>query len=494
MIKNTVLIVEDSKAFALSIEAAILDENNFDVLLALSYAEALKLVEQNEEKIFIAVTDLTLPDAKDGAAAKLMSEKGIPCIAFTGNFSPNLREMVLALGVSDYVLKNGHQGIDYVLQMINRMSENRKIKIMIVDDAHSSREFLRALLLKQCYQVVAVRSGELALQLLEQDDVFRIILVDLIMEGMDGFELLGELRSRYDMTQMSIIGISGKASSDQIAQFMKNGGNDFLLKPFQQEQVSCRVNSNAQLLDQFDHLSSLNQQKNELLGMAAHDIRGPLGVVLSASSMLKKEVTTEHGSLLVNLATEAAENMEELLDQLLDVSAIEDADISINLEPVNLSRLLEKTVRETQILAMDKEQSLGLNLSVDEVWIDADALRIKEVIQNLLSNAIKYSSMKGKIEVCLSSNHKKARIEVIDEAGGIPKDEQHLLFKAFSQISTKPSAGERSTGLGLSICQRIMKLHQGEIKYRENSAIGSIFEATLPCIEQKNVVSVKALH
>jgi len=201
--------------------------------------------------------------------------------------------------------------------------------------------------------------------------------------------------------------------------------------------------------------------------------------------MLKKEVLTEHGALLVSLAAEAAENMEELLDQLLDVSAIEDADISIKVEPVNLSQLLEKTVRETQILAVDKEQRLDLSLCVDEVWVEADALRIKEVIQNLLSNAIKYSSMKGKIEVCLSSNHKKARIEVIDEAGGIPKAEQHLLFKAFSQISTKPSAGERSTGLGLSICKRIMKLHQGDIKYRENSVLGSVFETTLPCIEQK---------
>jgi PleD family two-component response regulator len=481
--KNTVLIVEDSRSFAMSVESAILQDSAFDVLLALTFEDARKLVDLHQDDIFLAVTDLTLPDAADGAAAKLMSERQIPSIAFTGNFSPNLREMVLSLGVSDYVLKNGQQDIDYVVRMIHRMSANRNIKVLVVDDAESSRSFLSALLEKQCYQVESVRSGELAMALLEQGERFRIILVDLIMNGMDGFELLSELRAKYDMTQMSIIGISGKASSDQVAQFMKHGGNDFLLKPFQQEQVSCRVNSNAQLLDQFDHLNKLNQKKNELLGMAAHDIRGPLGVVMSASGMLKREVSTEHGIMLVNLAAEAAEGMEELLDRLLDVSAIEDANISINIDRLNLNELLAKLVRDITLLADDKQQRIALELPIDNVYVAADGTRVKEVVHNLVSNAIKYSPLNNDIIVRLSSNHKKARIEIIDEAGGIPPEERHLLFKPFCQISTKPTAGERSTGLGLSICQRIMKLHKGEIKYRPNRQVGSIFEAVLPYVD-----------
>ncbi|WP_197481460.1 hybrid sensor histidine kinase/response regulator, partial [Oleiphilus sp. HI0086] len=257
------------------------------------------------------------------------------------------------------------------------------------------------------------------------------------------------------------------------AQFMKHGGNDFLLKPFQQEQVCSRVNANAQLLDQFSELSSLNQQKNELLGMAAHDIRGPLGVVSSAASMLKREISGEHPEMLLGLVIEAAESMEELLDRLLDVSSIEDANISIDIDRENLCSLLDKAVADAQLLANDKQQKLNLELPVEAVWVEADSMRIKEVAYNLISNAIKYSPVGGKIDVRLSSNHKKVRIEVIDEAGGIPKAEQHLLFKPFCNISTKPTAGERSTGLGLSICQRIMKLHKGEIKYRSNAQVGS---------------------
>jgi signal transduction histidine kinase len=479
--KNTVLIVEDSKAFALSVEAALRQEGSYQVLVALNYSEAVQLVELHQEEIFVAITDLNLPDASDGAAAKLMAEKSIPCIAFTGNFSPNLREMVLSLGVSDYVLKNGQQDISYVVQVINRMSANRSMEVLVVDDAPSSRDFMSALLEKQCFSVTSVGSAEKALDLLDQGYQYKIILVDLIMNGMDGFELLGALRSRFDMSQMAIIGVSGKASSDQIAQFMKHGGNDFLLKPFQQEQVCSRVNANAQLLDQFSELSSLNQQKNELLGMAAHDIRGPLGVVSSAASMLKREISGEHPEMLLGLVIEAAESMEELLDRLLDVSSIEDANISIDIDRENLCSLLDKAVADAQLLANDKQQKLNLELPVEAVWVEADSMRIKEVAYSLISNAIKYSPVGGKIDVRLSSNHKKVRIEVIDEAGGIPKAEQHLLFKPFCNISTKPTAGERSAGLGLSICQRIMKLHKGEIKYRSNAQVGSIFEAVLPC-------------
>ena len=113
--KNTVLIVEDSRSFALSVEAAIKRDSSFEVIIALNYAEAVELVNANRNEIFLAVTDLNLPDAEDAEAVRLMSKENIPCIAFTGNFSSKLRDVVLNLGVADYVLKKGHQDIDLSL-------------------------------------------------------------------------------------------------------------------------------------------------------------------------------------------------------------------------------------------------------------------------------------------------------------------------------------------------------------------------------------------
>lgn len=480
MIKNTVLIVEDSPSFALSVEAVIRQDSHFDVIIAYNYKQAVELLAQHRDEIFIAITDLNLPDADVAEASKLMAQEHIPCVAFTGNFSSKLRDTVLNLGVADYVLKKGSQDIDCVVRIIQRLSLNRSIELLVVDDSRSSREMLTALLGQQCYQVTAVASAKAALELLAQGKTFRIVLVDLVMEEMDGFELLGELRKQFNMTEMAIIGVSGKASSEQIAKFMKYGGNDFLSKPFQQELVACRVNINAQLLDQFDRLHELNEQKNDLLGMAAHDIRGPLGVVLSASSMLKREALSKHGDMLVDLTSEAADEMEALLNSLLDMSAIESAHISIHLERMDLTELIEKVVKDMALLAKDKEQVLDLQIPVETIWVDADEVRIKEVVQNLISNAIKYSPCGTTIDIGLSCNQKKARIEVMDEGGGVPEEEQHLLFKAFSKISTTPTEGEKSTGLGLSISQKIIKRHNGQINYHPNKKIGSIFEMVIP--------------
>lgn len=481
-IKNTVLIVEDSLAFSAAIREAFYQKHNYEILVANNYQQALNLFEEHKDSIFAAVTDLILPDAEDGAATKMLIQNGIPSIAFTGNYSSELRKQILSWGVADYVLKQGQRDIDYVVATIHRLDENRKLKVLIVDDAPSSRAYLSELLEKQCFQVDSVSSGKEALKLIAAGYEARIVLIDLVMEEMDGFELLSELRLSYDNTQMGIIGISGLASSEQIAKFMKYGGNDFLVKPFEHEQVICRVNSIALLQEQFSRLNVLNEQKNELLGMAAHDIRGPLGVVMSCGTMLKRHISSDEGLMLIDLLVEASDSMEELLNSILDISAIEHATIKITPKKMNLSKLLNQLTLEMQLIAEEKKQKLFFTPCVNDVWIEADEARIQDVLRNVISNAIKYSPLGKTIEINISFNQKKARIQVIDEAGGVPASERHLLFQPFAKISTKTTGGERSTGLGLAICKRIIDLHQGMITYHPNKDKGSIFEIVLPIL------------
>ncbi len=479
--KNTVLIVEDSPAFSSVVQEAFERKHNYQILIANNYEQMLSILETHRDSIFAAVTDLILPDADDGDAAKLLIKNGIPSVAFTGNFSNELRMEMLSWGVADYVLKQGQRDIDYVVDTIHRLNENRKLKVLVVDDAPSSRAYLSEILQKQCFQVDTVSNADEALKVIQDGYDARIVLIDLIMEQMDGIELLSKLRLSYDTTQMSIIGVSGLASSEQIAKFMKYGGNDFLIKPFEHEQVICRVNTAALLQEQFSRLNSLNEQKNQLLGMAAHDIRSPLGVVMSCGSMLKKESLSEHGEMLTDLLIEAANSMEEILNSILDISAIENATIKIIQDKINLSKLISQLTKEMQFLAKEKQQQIIFTPSLSEVWINADEARIQDVLRNIISNAIKYSPIGNMIEINLSFNQKKVRIQVIDEAGGIPESERHLLFQPFAKISTTPTAGERSTGLGLAICKRIIELHKGEIYYQANQK-GSIFEITLPVL------------
>lgn len=478
--KHTVLIVEDSPSFAATVEAAILDRYDYEVVIMDSFSKLKEQFSEFRDDVFVAITDLNLPDAEDGAAVKMLSAYDIPCIAFTGNLSSELRSKILSWGVADYVLKKGEQDIDYVVDMVHRIQRNPSINIMVVDDAKSSQAYLYEVLEKQCYKVETVSSGVEALELMDNGYEPRIMLVDLVMNEMDGFELLSEVRKLAGPEKLAVIGVSGFASSEQIAKFMKYGGNDFLVKPFEHEQVACRVNSNAQLLEQFDHLKKLNQQKNDLLGMAAHDIRGPLGVVMSASSMLKNEVITEQGMMLVNLAIKATKSMEELLNSLLDISVIEGTALDLVKDRMNLSALIKELVAEMTIMAEAKGQKLVLDSPVDILWMQGDEARIREVLMNLISNAIKYSPKDAEIEITLSHNQKKVRIQVIDQGEGIPEQECNLLFQPFAQISTKPTADERSIGLGLAICKKIIDKHKGKISYQPNGKQGSIFEVSLP--------------
>ncbi|MDX1451275.1 MAG: hybrid sensor histidine kinase/response regulator [Oleiphilaceae bacterium] len=475
---NTVLIIEDSVAFAQSLAGALRQSGQYEVLIAHSFADASTKVTEYGEAIFAAVCDLHLPDAKDGAAVKLMAQEGIPCIAFTGIFNPALRATILKLGVADYVLKNGQQDIDYVVGAVERLRRNRDVHVLVVDDNQSTKLALEKILKSQCFQVHTAESGEEALDILNHVSC-RIVMIDIVMKGMDGFTLLNEIRKRFDMTQVAILGVSGQSSSDDIAKFMKYGGNDFLLKPFEQEQVICRINTCAQVLDQFERLNQLNQRKNQLLGMAAHDIRGPLGVVLSATAMLQNEHLSEQGKMLAGLAEEAAESMEELLNGLLDISAIEEAKISIEKSDTELRQLMEKVVQDARVLAANKNQQIDLALPETPVWLELDPARIKEVVFNLLSNAVKYSKPDQRIVLRLYAEADRIVIDVTDEAGGIPEEERNQLFVPFAKISTTPTQGERSTGLGLAICQRIIKLHHGDISYRP-AETGSIFSVWLP--------------
>ncbi|MFV1872255.1 MAG: response regulator [Oleiphilus sp.] len=480
--KNTVLIVEDSTAFSDALQEVFHSNYSYEVIVANDFAQTQLLYEQHKDSIFAAVTDLVLPDAESGAAVQFLRKYDIPCVAFTGDFSPTLRTNIFKWGASDYVLKKGQKDIDYVVAAIHRLHENMKLKVLIVDDAASSRAYLSDILFKQAFQVDTASSAKEALDLIRNGYDARIVLIDLVMDNIDGLELLNTLRLEYDASQMAIIGISGLASSDQIAKFMKYGGNDFLMKPFEHEQVVCRVNSLALLHEQFDRLTALNAQKNDLLGMAAHDIRGPLGVVTSCGQMLQTEVKSDQGTKMLNLLIEATQNMEELLNSLLDISAIEHATIKFSPEKINLSQMCDSLVSEMQLIAENKSQTLLLNKSMNDVCIHADSARIQDVIRNLISNAIKYSPIGKSIEISISFNQKKVRIQVIDEAGGIPEDERHLLFQPFAKISTKTTAGERSTGLGLAICKRIIDQHHGSISYSENKPQGSIFEVVLPII------------
>jgi two-component system, OmpR family, sensor kinase len=238
-----------------------------------------------------------------------------------------------------------------------------------------------------------------------------------------------------------------------------------------------------QLAKQNAELEQLNQQKNQLLGIAAHDLRSPLGVIMSYSEFLLEEaaplLSDEHREFL-SVIRSSSDFMRQLVDDLLDVSKIESGRLELNLELTDLGGLLGHVVSLNQVLAAPKNITLVWDRPNTLPKMPVDAIKLEQVLNNLITNAVKYSPTGSRVLISAHHSDESVEIRVQDSGPGIPANEQDKLFKAFGTTSTKSTDGEKSTGLGLMIARRIVEGHGGSIWVESEPGRGATFCFTLP--------------
>ncbi len=239
----------------------------------------------------------------------------------------------------------------------------------------------------------------------------------------------------------------------------------------------------AELHDRNLKLAELNDQKNEFLGMAAHDLRNPLGVFLGFAELMLDgkigKLSAEQEQVVAVLKRDS-EFMLGLVNNLLDVAKIESGKVNLDLKPVDLGALAEENVALNRLLAEKHEVKLALKRPDDLPTLTLDRPKIWQVFNNLLSNAVKFSKPETLTMVELMRVVGGVTIAVRDQGAGIPPEEMESLFKPFSRGTTKPVAGERSTGLGLVIVKKIVESHGGTIKVESEVGAGSTFTVFLP--------------
>jgi signal transduction histidine kinase len=231
-------------------------------------------------------------------------------------------------------------------------------------------------------------------------------------------------------------------------------------------------------------LQRANAFKSEVLGTVAHDLKNPLGVILGRTEMLTEMVSAAASSVdnvkaqIVHIRS-AAHRVTEIIDSLISDAMADAHDITIRREQVNLVELLRDLVEANQPLAARKDQTITLTASaaVDSL---CDSDRIREAIDNVLSNAIKYSPIGGRIEVGVDRRGESAVIRISDEGPGLSPEDTARLFGRFQRLSAKPTGGETSTGLGLSIVKRIIDLHGGTVAAETTSPSGTTFMIAIP--------------
>lgn len=230
-------------------------------------------------------------------------------------------------------------------------------------------------------------------------------------------------------------------------------------------------------------LAQLDKLKNEFLGVAAHDLRNPIGnIMLCSEHVLETEGDrlSQDGRELIELTNSTSHYMLELINQLLDVVKIESGKLELHPELTDVNQFLISAVRFNAIFANHKDIQIKLEV-VDHlplVMLDKD--KITQVINNLITNAVKFSEKGTVITVSATQTDQEVLIAVQDQGQGIPESEIPLLFKPFSKVSVKSTAGEKSTGLGLSIVKSIINHHQGRIWVESQQGKGSVFYFTIP--------------
>ncbi len=231
-------------------------------------------------------------------------------------------------------------------------------------------------------------------------------------------------------------------------------------------------------------LEKLNQEKNRFLGMAAHDLRTPLGVILSYARFVEDEagerLTPEEHQFL-EIITRNSDFLLRMVDNLLDVTAIEAGRLELRLEEDDLTELTRRTTRMLASLAAPKSVSVDFQEPSPELPpFPFDADRIEQVLNNLLGNAVKFSDSGDTVRVHLRTEGDQAVLEVADSGQGIPEELLPQLFQPFTKAGRRGTAGEASTGLGLVIVRRIVEGHGGSIQVRSQEGEGSTFTVRLP--------------
>jgi signal transduction histidine kinase len=243
--------------------------------------------------------------------------------------------------------------------------------------------------------------------------------------------------------------------------------------------------ANRRLGAQWTRLQRANAFKSEILGTVAHDLKNPVGVILGRTEMLSEMIggaalPVQSALAQIGHIRDAAKRLTEMVDSLMADAMADALDITIRREAVDLVALLNEVAEANQPLAARKQQNIAVSApAAHSAMCDSD--RIREAIENLLSNAIKYSPLGGRIEIALEPDAGKTHIRVKDQGAGLSPEDMSRLFGRFQRLSAKPTGGESSTGLGLSIVKRIVELHGGAIVADSaGPGRGTTFTLTLP--------------
>lgn len=253
---KNILVIEDDAHSAGTLKAVLKARMDFECDVADSMKAARQKIKKNG--YFLAILNLGLPGIQEEEILDLLKTKDISVIVYASEFNDEVRERMIARSVLDYVVKKDDQALDSIVTTVERIHKNQSIKVLVADDSRILRSQIVRVLETQKLIVLEASNGEEALSLLKRNPDTMLLITDYKMPRMDGFELITQVRKEYSNRRLAIIGISAYGSSLVSIQFLKQGANDFITKPFMVEELYLRVKQNIEMLEHIDAFQKLS--------------------------------------------------------------------------------------------------------------------------------------------------------------------------------------------------------------------------------------------
>ena len=363
--------------------------------------------------------------------------------------------------------------------------------VLVVDDDAANLRMANHILSEEKMRVSCLKSGEQAIQFLQENRP-DLILLDIQMPGMDGFETMAVIKGSKDTADIPVIFLTANEDSNMEVRGLEAGAMDFIKKPFVPEILLIRVKHTIDLVRlnvEYENARNeairANEAKSLFLSNMSHEIRTPINAVLGMNEMILRECTDKQILTYAENIRSSGKTLLFLINDILDMSKIESGKMEILRVEYDLSVLIMDLWNIIFLRAQEK--GLTIQFSLEETLprvLYGDDVRIKQIVTNLLTNAVKYTPQGG-IEVHVAyERHGDEQISLIisvkDTGMGIKKEDMGKLFESFQRLEEEKNRNIEGTGLGMNITMSLLKLMDGDMKVESEYGKGSTFTVTIP--------------
>ncbi len=376
----------------------------------------------------------------------------------------------------------------YTENVLKNHQNRKRPLILIVDDNPVNLQVLGNKLKEQDADIAAAKSGMKALKIAEAK-IPSLILLDIMMPEMDGFEVCRHLKANEKTARIPVIFLTAKVAQEDTIKGFELGAVDYITKPFNPAELLSRVSTHLKLQQYTEELAVKNHlleklmaEKNEFLGIAAHDLKNPiysismLAKVIHDEKDLSREELDEFSKDIIN----TSDKMLALIKNLLDINAMEQGKINFNFEENELKNIMNEIYDIYYEIAAKKNIELLFHDNTDNAKAFTDINAVRQILDNLVSNAVKYTPKGKKVYLKTYSDESAVFFEIKDEGPGFTQDDLRKLWGKFTRLSAQPTADEHSTGLGMSIVKKYADAIGAGINIETTPGEGSVFTITIP--------------